>query len=213
MKKIAFLVATALFLGGCGDNTDTPVVKDVQNIFISYPESQTEVYSTSSIQLKASVLYDDGSSADITQAAGWKCDYSKASIFYGKLTPKVNGEENGSSTFVDISITYKTLADADDNLIKIIPLTALHIDDSNTSGAPKADVEYTFRATADYADATNSVLIDTNNSNNVTWSVEGKATIVTQGEGKVTIKFGTGDVNVTVSAFDINDTKHYTISN
>ena len=213
-KKVSSLFALLMIstFGGCGDDTQTPIVKDIESISIDDTNSPITIRATTNAtQLKALVHYDDGSQADITQAAVWQTDYSKATIFYGKLSPLVNGDGNGGETFVDLSFSYSGLEYANDNLVKIVALTTLDINDSNIGKTPQANVEYLLRAYANYSNGETHIPIDANNSNHIEWSVEGNATIVKQEDGKATIKFLQGDVNVTVKAFEVNATTSYSL--
>ena len=215
IKKTTTLFSASLLLlalGGCGTTNDSPVVKEINDISIS-PASATIYATANELDLKAYANYSDGTSEDITEAARWETDFSKASLAYGKLIPKVNGDGNGSNTTLDITISYRSLGDTQNNMVTIVPLTALHIDDSNISGTPAADTSYTFKATADYANGDQNISIDANNSNQIVWSVEGNATLVSVGAGEAIISFSKGEANVTVTGFyDINTTKSYTIN-
>ena len=213
-KTVTFVGMSLLLFGliGCGTTNDNPVVKEINDIAIS-PTSATIYATTNELDLKAYANYSDGTRADITEACGWETDFSKASLAYGKLIPKINGDSNGSSTTLDITISYRSLGDTQNNMVTIVPLAALHIDDSNISGTPVADTTYTFKATADYANGDQNISIDTNNSNQIVWSVEGNATLVNVGGGEATVSFSKGEANVTVTGFyDINATKSYTIN-
>ncbi len=206
MKKtaISLLLTFAAFLGGCGDTTETPLVKEVEDIQIS--ETNASLYATTNkLELHAKVNYDDGSSEDVTQACGWESDdYTKLSISYGKIVPKANGEGNGSSAFVLISAHYKGLSDS--TTVKLVPLKQLTIVDTNdTNHSAKAGVAYTFSAIASYTDA-KTLPIDENNSQNIQWSVQGHSNSLSTKNGVATIVFDKGESNVTVSAYDINDT-------
>ena len=213
MKYTSTLLGSSLLLlalGGCGTNNDTPIVKEVESISVS-PSSANILSTKNEFELNASVHYSDGSESDVKEAARWETDFSKASLSYGKLTPKVNGDGNGNDIDISVTASYKGLEDTAS--VTIVPLTKLHIDDSNTSGDPKADVDYLFKATGEYKDGENNVSIDENNSNEIVWSVEGNATLVDVKGGMATISFTKGDANVTISAFDeINATKSYHIS-
>ncbi len=215
IKNITTFFSASLLLcglGGCGTTNDTPIVKEINDISIS-PTSATLYATANELDLKAYVNYSDGTSADVTQAARWETDFSKASLAYGRLVPKVNGDGNGSNTTLDVTISYRSLNDTQNGMVTIVPLSALHIDDSNISGTPAADTNYTFKATADYANGDQNVSIDANNSNQIVWSVEGNATLVSVGGGEATISFSKGEANVTVTGFyDINATKSYTIN-
>ena len=215
MKTITTILSTSLLLlalGGCGTTNETPIVKEINDINIS-PTSAAIYATTNQLELKASVNYSDGSSADITEAAKWETDFSKASLAYGKLTPKVNGEGNGNSTTLDVTASYRSLSDTHNALVRIIPLTALLIDDSDIGDSPAADINYTLKAIADYGNGDVNISIDANNSNQIIWSVEGNATLVDVKDGIATISFTKGEANVTVTGFnEINTSKSYTIN-
>ncbi|SFV49882.1 hypothetical protein MNB_SM-7-1472 [hydrothermal vent metagenome] len=210
MKNIASLIATSVLCFafiGCGTTNEEPIVKEINDIKIS-PLSATIYSTTNELNLTASANYNDSSNADITQAARWETDFNIATLSYGKLTPKANGEDN-SSTTIDVTLSYKDLQDTAS--VTIIALTALHIDDSNLSDPIVADVNYTLKAYADYDNNQSNISIDANNSNEIHWSIQGSATLVDESNGSAIIRFSSGDANVTVSAFGINDTKSYHI--
>ncbi len=207
MKKtaISLLLTFAALLGGCGDTTETPLVKEVEDIQIS--ETNASLYATTNkLELHAKVNYDDGSSEDVTQACGWESDdYTKLSISYGKIIPKANGDDNGSSAFVLISAHYKGLSDS--TTVELVPLKQLTIVDTNdTNHSGYTDTVYTFSAIATYED-NKTLPIDENNSENIKWVVDGNAISVVVEDGVLKVVFGTGESNITVSAFgDINQT-------
>lgn len=215
MKYISIFLSLSfalLNITGCGTSNDKPIVKDVQAVSIT--SSPVSIYATKNeLDLNASVNYTDGTNADITQAARWETDFTYASLSYGKLTPKTNGDGNGSSIALDVTISYRTLRDTQNGLVTIVPLTALHIDDSNSSGSPSAGIDYTFKATADYGNGDNNISIAAGNSNQITWSVEGNATLVGVTDGIATISFTSGNATVSVTGFgDINDSKSYIVN-
>ena len=213
MKKIySFLLSTALLLGlaGCGETTDTPIVKDINYIEIQAPT--TPLYSTTnSYNLTAIAHYTDDTQMDVTQAVLWETDFSKAYLSYGALTPKVNGENN-DTLLLNVTISYRGASQSKE--IELYALTDLNISD-DTNGSPTINTEYTFTAIASYSNGDDNISIGQGNSNNVSWDVNDttKAEIVSQSDGIAKIKFlQAGDVNVTVKAYDKSTTKSYTIN-
>ena len=202
------MILTA-FLSGCGDTTDAPIVKEIQNIQII--ESNLTIYATTNqLQIHSQVNYDDGSSADVTEACAWESDdYDTIGISYGKAFATANGDGNGSEAFVTLSASYRGFEDSEP--IRLIPVTELTINDLNeTNGSGYTNTLYTFSATAKYGDGTIKD-VDENNSLNVEWIVDGNISAISINNGKASIEFGVGESNVTVFAFDINDTYHINI--
>ena len=207
MKNIATVFSTsllALALVGCGTNNDTPIVKEINDINIS-PSTASIRATTNEFELQASANYNDGTSADITQAARWESgDYSKLLVSYGKILPKANGDDNQNSAFISVTASYKDLSDT--ATIELIPVTGVQIIDTNeTNGSGLSNVAYTFSATATYGDGVTKA-IDQNNSLNTQWSVEGNTSSITIDDGKAIIVFNPGESNVSVAIFDKNDT-------
>ncbi len=211
-KKItALFTSLLLLLGGCGDTTETPVVKEIDRIAIDTPSPDFLYATTDELNVTARVYYNDGTSADITANSTWKTDYTLTTILYGTITPVANGDGNGNEATFEISVQYQDLNDSYSPL-RLIPITALSIDDSNITNDPNAidtTKVYTLYADGNYSDGT-TLRIQSGNSKNVTWSVEGNVTIIDVSDGVLQVQFSDGDSNITVSAFDINDTKSYT---
>ncbi len=214
MKYIsAFITASFLLaaLTGCGTNNEEPIVKEINDIAVS-PSSAGIYPTTNQLQLKASVNYSDATSADITEAARWETKFTAASLSYGKLTPKVNGDGNGNDTTIDVTASYKGMEDTAS--VTIYALQDLNISD-NTNGSPSSGSEYNFWATASYSNGDTNISIDANNSNNVSWDVNDTsiAEITSQTNGMAKIKFlQSGDVNITVKAYDVTKTKSYNVN-
>ena len=202
-KKLFFSILATIFLLGCGDTTDTPVVKEVENDLEIVDPNATFYTTTNSLQFKAYVHYNDGTKAEVTQACSWSSDYDKVAILYGEIYAVKNGDGN-SSIEVPVSAQYKTVAG--DSSIRMIALKDINIIDTNdTNHTGYSDINYTFNATATYDD-NNTLPIDENNSRNVRWVVDGNTTSVVVENGSLKVTFGTGESNITVYAFDINDT-------
>lgn len=197
-----------LTLSGCGTNNEKPIVKEINDIDIS--PSSASIYATrNQLELKASVNYSDATSADITQAARWETDFTAASLSYGKLTPKVNGDGNGNDLTINVTASYKGIEDTAS--VTIAALQDLNISD-DTNGSPSVGTEYTFTALASYSNGDSNITIGTGNSNNVSWDVNDTsiAEITSQTDGVAKIKFiQAGDVNITVKAYDISDSATY----
>ena len=206
----AFLTASFLLatLSGCGTNNEEPIVKEINDISIS-PSSASIYATTNQLELKASVNYSDATSADITEAARWETDFAAASLSYGKLTPKINGDENGSDITVSVTASYRGIEDT--TSVTIYALQDLNISD-DTNGSPTINTEYTFTAIASYSNGDSNITIGTGNSNNVSWDVNDTniAEIISQTDGIAKIKFlQSGDVNITVKAYDISFSDTY----
>lgn len=194
---------------GCGENTERPIVKEIEDINIS--PSSPEILSTNEkFVLRANVLYDDGTSAEITEAVRWETAWEYASLSYGELVPKVNGDVNGNPLTFDVSASYKSLEAV--TSVTIVPLSGLTIDDSNITGAnPQSGVEYSFKASGEYGGGERNASIGPGNSNHIFWSVTGSATLKASENGIAKVVFTSGEANVTVSGFDITDVRSYTI--
>lgn len=213
MKKttLFFSLLAMMFLVGCGNTTDTPVVKDVQNVQIL--KTNASLYVTAdSLQLHANINYSDGSSADVTEACGWESDdYNKIAVSYGKLYAKANGDGNGNTAFVNVTAYYKNLLDT--TKVELIPLKALNIvDENNTNHNGSSGVIYTFSAKATYADNT-TLPLDTNNSRNLKWFTEGNVTSFSESNGTAYVTFGTGKSTVIANVFDVNGSFDINITN
>ena len=210
-----FFSATLLLLIGCKETTTSPVIKDIQSISIE--NVPPFIYATrNSVQLKATAHYDDGSDADITEAAAWRFvgenDYSEATLFYGLITPKQNGDGNGSEALLEFEISYKELAD--NGSLRIIPATALTIDDTNITDTNniKVDDNYTFSVDINYSDGT-FAKADENHSNSLIWSATGSAEVLNQENGVATIHFTqTGEANISITFHSLSDLRTYTVS-
>jgi hypothetical protein len=209
MKKLLFIVLGVLFFVGCTEDTTTnPVVKDIKKISIIPPSSYKLYVTDDTYQLRAEATYTDNSTADITNNVLWNLgegNYTYATMSSGLIKAKANPEDNVSA-FVNVYISYRDFSDSLAS-IEIAPITSISINqqDINQTGT------YTLSAKAFYNDDT-SLEIEQNNSNGVTWSVSGSASIVSTQDGRAEISFTQGEANVTVSCFDVNDTKRYNIN-
>ena len=217
MKYFSFFLLSfilTLFFGGCKKTTSKPVLKDIENIRIdNVPD---HIYATrNSLQLKAVAHYNDGSEADVTEAAIWRFNdvnnYKEATVFYGLIVPRENGDGNGSDALLDINIAYKELAD--NAQLRIVRATAIAIDDTNISDPNniKVDDNYTFAVDINYSDST-SAKADENHSNALIWSASGAAEIVSQSGYKAEVHFTrAGEANITLSFHSLNDLRTYNI--
>ncbi len=206
---IYFAVLTTLFFGGCGDTTETPIVKEISYIQINQ-STQTSLYATTDeLNITATAYFNDGSSADVTTAVQWSVpDYNLTAIMGGTLYAVSNGDGNSGSAFVnEVSISYRDLNDTLRTSIEVIPLTSIDIiEDANITDPNNVDptLTYVFEANATYGDSS-SQLIAPGNLKNIEWVVEGNATLEVI-DGAAHIQFESGETNVTIYAFDINET-------
>jgi hypothetical protein len=213
MKYFLTLFISLIIFAGCGDNNETPIVKDITSIKIDEPKI-TKLYVTrNDINFTAKAFYNDGSSADITEYISWYFDDSKfydyAAFSNGSMYAVANGDD-GNETTVKISANYRNLSDTLNTPITIIPAKSISIDDSNISDENNVSTDTTYKLYADvnFTDG-NTTKVGKNNSKNITWEVEGDATIISTDDGILEIQFSSGESNVTVSVFDINSTKTY----
>ncbi|NPA66004.1 MAG: hypothetical protein GXO11_03890 [Epsilonproteobacteria bacterium] len=208
MKYLFSLLFSSFFFmvtfTGCGgDNTDEPVIPDIDHIEVDKPKVNSVYATQDSLQLTARVYLNDGSQQDITHAAIWSTDYTKATILAGSFAAATNMAVN-----VPVSVKYFDFK-SNTIYISIIPMTQLFFID----GGLPADIpegERIFSASAIYQDGVQKA-IGEGNSRNIEWSVSGSAEITDTENGIATINFSAGDATVTLSAFDFNITKSYHI--
>jgi len=191
-------------LSGCGgENTDNPVIPDIDHIEIDKPTVNSVYATQDSLQLHATVYLNDGSQQDITHSAVWSTDYTKATILAGSFAAATN-----SAISVPVNVKYFDFK-SNTVYISIIPMTQLFfIDGGLPSNIPAG--ERVFSASASYQDGSHKA-IGKGNSKNIEWSVSGSAEITKTENGIATINFAAGDATVTLKAFDFSVTKSYHI--
>ena len=193
--KNTFLPLLALLLISCGDNTETPIISEVTSIEID--KSSVSIHSTDSdVTLNAMVNYSDGSSADASNGVTWgNTDYSVLNMLEGKVSAYLNGGE------ANVTIGYGDFSDS--IKVEIIELTDVMIssDPITTTGL------HTIEAKGNFKNGdTNITLV-----NNVKWYGDNDA-VLSVDENKIwTIEVNSGDTNLTLSVFDINETIIYSI--
>ncbi len=207
MKYFSTLfLATFFFLTftGCGGNdTEKPVVADIDHIEVDKPNPNTVYATQDSLQLTAKVYLNNGKEIDITHAAVWSTDYTKATILAGSFAAATN-----DAVSVPVSVKYFDFQ-SNPVYVSIIPMTQLFFIDGGLPSTIPAG-ERVFSASAIYKDGTQKA-IGEGNSKNIEWSVSGSAELTNTDNGIATITFSTGDATVSLAAFDFNITKSYHI--
>ena len=208
-----------LFLGGCGDATTTPITKEIESVTILTP-AQKKYYVTGELQLKANINFDNNTSNDVSEFVTWefcdsdtnytKSDYYEVASLYGGLLKGVKNGMDGKDVELPVRVYYRTFSDKLEENITMVALkdfnfTTLADEQNITVGK-----EYDFNATASFNDG-----VELNCSkilHNVQWSVTGSATLNSdENSSCATISFTAGEANVTLSIFDENETRTYTI--
>ncbi len=220
IKKLSFIIIT-LLLNSCGDNTTTPITKDVSRIGIDNGSPIYKMYSTDLYSPGATVYFDDNTSATVTDKVNWALSDFTMLYLSKDLTvlPLVN---EGNST---LSISYKSFKGIEDSLsVEIIGL------DSNTSWDIISDINTTgqtlvLKAEGNFTDGNNSKTIIQNiswTSSDTTVASISTATITDNTKSinttytQYTLKtLIAGDVNITAT-LKFNDmnaslTKHFAI--
>ncbi len=221
IKSLSFIILT-LLLNSCGDNTTTPVTKDVNSIGIDNGSPIYKIYSTDFYAPSATVYFNDNTSATITDKVDWtRSDSTMLDISTDStILPLVN---EGNST---LSISYKSFKGMEDSVtVEIIGL------DSNTSWNIVSDINTTgetvvLKAEGNFTDGNNSKTI----IQNISWTssdiaiasitsetIADVTKIINPTYTKYTLKaLKAGDVNITATLKfnDINASlsKHFTIN-
>ncbi|MBT5935254.1 hypothetical protein [Sulfurimonas sp.] len=198
MKQIitTLLTTLALMLTACGQGTSAPL-KDVVGIKIN--EANQSIYSTdASIQLSATVTYDDNSTDDVTEYVEWKSSTDKLTVSTSGVVSV--GFYNGGDS--NISIAYETLTDGPVN-IALIPMKDFNITVSD--GGTPASGDQPLLATGIFEDNTSRVIL-----RNILWDLNNSATISIEGNDTL-ITLLSGDTKITASMFiydnDYNQTE------
>ncbi len=193
--KSSFLILIATFFISCGDNSDAPIIADVESLKIN--ESNVSMYSTDdNMNLTATVYYQDGSTADATAFVAWKSsDTNIANVSNGSVTA---GSTNGGDTNITVSYDNISSLPTPLNIITLNDYNISMIDaDANTTGT------YSLIATAKFEDNVTKVI-----EKNIVWDVNNSA--IVSGTGSLTMVqiVSTGDTNITSILFnDVNMTK------
>lgn len=216
--KLFSLITLSLLLNSCGDNTTTPISKDVrttEGMIIDTPPSP--VYSTDLFIPTATVYYDDGTTDVATQNVDWKRSDTSLLYLSNELTvlPLKN---DGNST---LSAGYKSFKYFENNItidiVGIIDINGTNKTwdtqdlDQNITGT------HNLVAEGNFTNGTNNYVIN----RNIVWTFAGDApaiitTVLTDNIYTSTIDItGTGDINITATLFaDVNASisKVYTIN-
>lgn len=188
--KTTLYIGLALLFISCGDNTETPPVKDVVSIEIDDPTMS--IYSTDSANLTATVTFTDSTTASVDNELLWgSSDLDIASVFNGLVLP---GNANGGDA--NCTITYQDLTAAP-SLITVIPLVSFAI----TNADINATGDYILEAKGEFEDGTTDKTI----VKNIIWTADNGA-IITVLNNISTITILAGDTNVTAIMFDETNT-------
>ncbi len=183
------LLPISIFFISCGDNTTTPLIKDINTLFIN--DANITLHSTDlAYNTTATVVYTDNSTADATEAVLWTSSNSDVlSAYSGALTPLSNGGN------VTITASYEQFSDS--KPVQIYALTDYNASfpDINATGT------YVFQAYGNFENGdTNFPIV-----NNIIWSADNDAVIeVTDGVASITLV--AGDTNVTATVFGETNT-------
>ena len=190
IKKIILFFVTLFFIG-CGENTDTPLTHLVTSIDINV--TSVEMHSTDDIvKLGATVSFDDGTTADVTDSVYWyNSDYNSTSMLGGEIS---GGQGNGGES--NVSIEYENFSDFVTVKVHKLDFNSTYISsaDINTTGIHPLEVKGSF----DNGD-TNITIIK-----NLQWDANNGA-IITIEDNLATLEIiNTGETNVSVRFFDDN---------
>jgi hypothetical protein len=199
IKRLLFFITILIFIGcGNGKNTTSAIVKDIKSIAINKPLVDSILSTSDGYQFQATIYYNDGSESNGTKNVAWRVDdYDISTMYIGFVKPKANTGD------INITIFYKDFSDeyrGKFHIIKATGIDILNYEDINTTG------EFTLTAQATYENNLTKN-IDTGNSQNITWYVDGDASLVEIIDGKAKINFYAGETNITASLFnEINKT-------
>ena len=208
--KRALFITVLLFINGCGDNTTTPITKDVSNMSIDNGPVLS-LYSTDQYNPSATVYFNDGTSATATDNVDWK--RSDLSMLYLSneliILPLLN---DGNST---LTAGYKSFQYFENNVtVDIVGLVDLNTSWRISSADVNTTGDFLLEAEGNYTDGTTNKKI----VRNIVWTSSNTAiaTISLDSNYVVTLTtLSTGDVNITATLFgDTNSskTKQYTIN-
>lgn len=215
IKKLSFIILI-LLLNSCGDNTTTPITKDINNILIDNGSPLYKIYSTDLYSPSATVYFNDNTSETITDSVDWT--RSDPTILYlsNDLTilPLVN---EGNST---LSIKYKSFKEIEDHITaEIIGLDSNTswsiVSDINTTGETlilKAEGNFTdgnkgktiiqniswISSDEDIASITKDIITDTTKNINTTYT-QYTLTALSKGDVNITATLHFGDINASLT--------------
>ncbi len=221
IKNLLFIVAT-LLLNSCGDNTTTPITKDINSISIDIGSPIYKVYSTDLYSLSATVYFDDNTSQRVTDSVDW-IQSNSTMLYLSKELTLLPYANEGNST---LSISYRSYKNMKDSVV--VEIVGL---DSNTSWNIVSDINATgetviLKAEGNFTDGNTSKAIVQNiswKSSDITVASISSETIADTTKSlnptytKYTLKaLKAGDVNITATLKfnDINASlsKHFTIN-
>jgi len=188
IKKL-LIITPAILLFGCGDNTTSPVIKDVKSVEIDHNIS---IYATDNpLKINSTVTYTDSTTSSINDSDLWEnSNYDVLSMYNGTITPISNG---GSAT---VSLNVGHLSDSVDvNVIKLVDFY-LSYSDVNTTG------EHVIEAIGTFENNQTKKIYT-----NIVWEINNTATVTTDENYITTIDIASGDTNLTATVFgDDNET-------
>jgi len=187
--KNLLIITPAILLFGCGDNTTSPVIKDVKSVEIDHNIS---IYATDNpLKINSTVTYTDSTTSSINDSDLWEnSNYDVLSMYNGTITPISNG---GSAT---VSLNVGHLSDSVDvNVIKLVDFY-LSYSDVNTTG------EHVIEAIGTFENNQTKKIYT-----NIVWEINNTATVTTDENYITTIDIASGDTNLTATVFgDDNET-------
>lgn len=218
MKKrklyiIALMCAATLMFGGCGnDNSNVPVVKDVESIAIDSVAS-AKVEDFNGLQLTCRAYYDDNTSAVATEQVTWSSSNTAVATVSDGLV------ELASSDGAEVNITASFEHFSDYLTVNVFALSDINasIDYLGTTYEDNITVldsgPHQLTAMGIFTDT----VLDVNNSaiditTDVAWSVSGDAVATVDAAGLMTMLDTNGTAEVMAKVFDRNDTIDLNVS-
>jgi len=156
------LLSTLSFFSACGENSNTTLVSDIDSISID--EKSLSMYATQSIDINASVTYEDGSSATVSDNILWQSSDDTIAIAYGNT---LYARNNGGD--VNVTASYSQFSDTTD--VHIIALESIDFSDINTSDFSN---EQTINILGNFENNESNVTL----ASNITWVSDENMTIV-----------------------------------
>lgn len=194
--KYTLLPLLASVLISCGDNTETPKTSNVTSIKID--STNLSIRSTDAeVSLSAIVNYDDGNSADASKGVTWgNTDYDVLNMLEGEISADANSGE------ANVTIKYGNFSDS--IKVEVIELTDVFIVplDSNATGT------HTLEARGNFKNGDKNITL----VKNVNWYADNDAVLSVDDNNIWSIEIKSGDTNLTLRVFDINETVIYSIN-
>lgn len=191
------LLTLPFFLSGCGENTTSPIQPDVKSIQLD--KNVTEVYSTNStIQLTATVTYEDGTTANATNGITWYYqninDYSIVNMLGGVVEAAANGGD------VNISIGYQNDLFTDWQSLHVNKLTAIRYYPATDINETGKEYNITIRGDFDNNETNKSL------QSHISWLCDNKCNIVNFDSNQSILTLNITDFNLTLTPvmFDSN---------